>query len=313
MIWYIFCILKSVLRDCIGRMNYLIKSMTGYGKGEYETDEMRFVIEIKSVNHRYCDITVRMPRAIASLEERIRRFALTYINRGKVDIYVNFHSYEQNVNIEPDRNLVKSYIESLNIIKEEFSLLDDVSLNLLTQFPDILRVEKVDVEENLIWDILKVALQSALQSFSEMRKREGERLYDNILGKIASIETLVNDINIASEGAAVITKDKFYNRVKDLIGDIELDENRLIAEAAIMADKISIDEEIVRLKSHIEEFKKTVVGDASSGKKLDFIIQEINREANTIASKANELDIINNIVNVKTEVEKIREQVQNIE
>ena len=294
-------------------MNYLIKSMTGYGKGEYETNEMRFVIEVKSVNHRYCDITVRMPRAIASLEERIRRFALTYINRGKVDIYINFYSYEQNVNIEPDKNLVKSYIESLNIIKEEFSLQDDVSLNLLTRFPDILRIEKVDAEENLIWDMLKIALQNALESFSEMRNREGERLYKDMLGKIASIETFVNDISIASKDAVIITKDKFYNRVKDLIGDIDLDENRLIAEVAIMADKISIDEEVVRLKSHIEEFKKTIDENASSGKKLDFIIQEINREANTIASKANELDIINNIVNVKTEVEKIREQVQNIE
>ena len=294
-------------------MNYLIKSMTGYGKGEYETNEMRFVIEVKSVNHRYCDITVRMPRAIASLEERIRRFALTYINRGKVDIYINFYSYEQNVNIEPDKNLVKSYIESLNIIKEEFSLQDDVSLNLLTRFPDILRIEKVDAEKNLIWDMLKIALQNALESFSEMRNREGERLYKDMLGKIASIETFVNDISIASKDAAIITKDKFYNRVKDLIGDIDLDENRLIAEVAIMADKISIDEEVVRLKSHIEEFKKTIDENASSGKKLDFIIQEINREANTIASKANELDIINNIVNVKTEVEKIREQVQNIE
>jgi len=287
--------------------------MTGYGKGEYETNEMRFVIEVKSVNHRYCDITVRMPRAIASLEERIRRFALTYINRGKVDIYINFYSYEQNVNIEPDKNLVKSYIESLNIIKEEFSLQDDVSLNLLTRFPDILRIEKVDAEENLIWDMLKIALQNALESFSEMRNREGERLYKDMLGKIASIETFVNDISIASKDAVIITKDKFYNRVKDLIGDIDLDENRLIAEVAIMADKISIDEEVVRLKSHIEEFKKTIDENASSGKKLDFIIQEINREANTIASKANELDIINNIVNVKTEVEKIREQVQNIE
>ncbi|MCK9216811.1 MAG: YicC family protein [Firmicutes bacterium] len=291
----------------------MIKSMTGYGKGEYETNEMRFVIEVKSVNHRYCDITVRMPRAIASLEERIRRFALTYINRGKVDIYINFYSYEQNVNIEPDKNLVKSYIESLNIIKEEFSLQDDVSLNLLTRFPDILRIEKVDAEENLIWDMLKIALQNALESFSEMRNREGERLYKDMLGKIASIETFVNDISIASKDAVIITKDKFYNRVKDLIGDIDLDENRLIAEVAIMADKISIDEEVVRLKSHIEEFKKTIDENASSGKKLDFIIQEINREANTIASKANELDIINNIVNVKTEVEKIREQVQNIE
>lgn len=305
--------LYGAFKKHIGRIDYLIISMTGYGKGEHETDKMRFIIEVKSVNHRYGDITIRMPRTIASLEERIRRFALSYINRGKVDIYIGFYSHEQNVNIQPDKNLVKSYIQSLNAIKDEFSLHDDINLHLLTRFPDVLRVEKIDEEENVIWDILKIALQDALESFSQMRKREGERLYKDILKKISSIERYISDISAASKDAAVIAKDKFYDRIKELIGDINLDENRLITEAAIMADKASIDEEVVRLKSHIEEFKKTLDDNVSSGKKLDFIIQEINREANTIASKANELDIINNIVNVKTEVEKIREQVQNIE
>lgn len=287
--------------------------MTGYGKGEYEEDGLRLTVEVKSVNHRYSDLSVRMPRVISSLEERVRSLASAYITRGKVDIFINYVSFGQDVIIELDKSLAKSYIECFNTIKEEFSLKDEISLNLITKFPDILRVEKIEKEKDIVWNVLKIALKDAFESFSQMREREGERLYKDILGKVNIIERIIKDIDIVSKDTAEVNKNRFYQRIKDLAGDVSLDENRLITEVVIIADKSSIDEELVRLKSHIEEFKKTINDSDTSGKKLDFIIQEMNREVNTIGSKANELSIINNVVNIKAEIEKIREQVQNIE
>ena len=287
--------------------------MTGYGKGEYEEDGLRLTVEVKSVNHRYSDLSVRMPRVISSLEERVRSLASAYITRGKVDIFINYVSFGQDVIIELDKSLAKSYIDCFNTIKEEFSLKDEISLNLITKFPDILRVEKIEKEKDIVWNVLKIALKDAFESFSRMREREGERLYKDILGKVNIIERIIKDIDIVSKDTAEVNKNRFYQRIKDLAGDVSLDENRLITEVVIIADKSSIDEELVRLKSHIEEFKKTINDSDTSGKKLDFIIQEMNREVNTIGSKANELSIINNVVNIKAEIEKIREQVQNIE
>ncbi len=287
--------------------------MTGYGKGEHEENGIKFIVEVKSVNHRYNDLSIRAPRLLSSLEERIRELASSYTRRGKVDIYINYHTFDQDVKIEIDRGLVKSYIECFNTIKEEFSVEDDIRLSLITRFPDILRVEKAEIEDDIIWNVLKIALKDALELFSQMREREGARLYRDISNKIKLIDKMIYEIESITKNSEESNKDKFYKRIKDLAGDVSLDENRLIAEVVILADKSSIDEEIVRFKSHIEEFIKTINGKVSSGKKLDFIIQEMNREVNTIAAKANELGIINNVVNIKAEIEKIREQVQNIE
>lgn len=291
----------------------MIRSMTGYGKGEYREDEVQFTVEIKSVNHRYSDLSIKMPRVISSLEGKIREFVSAYIGRGKVDIYINYDSFGQNVDVKIDTCLVKSYIECLSAIKNEFSIKENISLSLLTRFPDIIKVEKVEKEEDILWGVLKKALQKALKSFIEMKEREGERLFKDLCVKIIIIEDMIEDIDIISKDTVEIYKDKLYQRIKDLVGEISLDENRLMTEVAIIADKSSIDEELVRLKSHIFEFKKSIDGNVTSGRKLDFIIQEMNREINTIGSKAAELSIINNVVNIKTEIEKIREQVQNIE
>lgn len=291
----------------------MIRSMTGYGKGEYAEDSIQFTVEVKSVNHRYSDLSIRMPKIISSLEEKVRQLASSYIGRGKVDIYISYDSFGQDVEIKLDSNLAKSYVECFNIIKNEFSIRDDISLSLLTRFQDIIKVEKVEKEEDVLWNVLKIALQDAFACFVEMREREGERLYKDICGKIRIIEDMIEDIIIVCKDTVEIYRDKLYQRIKDLTNDINLDENRLMTEVAIIADKSSIDEELVRLKSHITEFKKSMDADVTSGKKLDFIIQEMNREINTIGSKAAELSIINNVVNIKTEIEKIREQVQNIE
>ncbi len=291
----------------------MIRSMTGYGKGEYEENGIKFAVEIKSVNHRYSDLSIKIPRTIFSLEEKVREFASALINRGKVDIYINYDSFGQDVEVKLDTNLAKSYIECLNGIKNEFSIKDDISLSLLARFPDIIKVEKVEKEEDALWNVLKIALQKAFSCFIQMREREGERLYKDIWVKILDIESMIDNTYVISKNTVEIYRDKLYQKIKDLTNDISLDENRLMTEVAIIADKSCIDEELVRLRSHIAEFKKTIGDNFASGKKLDFIIQEMNREINTIGSKANELRIINNVVNIKSEIEKIREQVQNIE
>ncbi len=287
--------------------------MTGFGKGEYEKNGIKFTVEVKSVNHRYNDVSVRMPRTFYSIEEKVKSLVSDYITRGKIDIYINYTSFEPDVSIELDKNLTKSYIECYELIRKEFSIKDEINLSLIARFPDIIRVEKLEKKEDIIWDVLQKAISSALVSFNEMREREGLRLYKDILGKVSCISEMVKEIDILSKDMAEINKKKFYQKVKDLAEDISLDENRLMTEIIIIADKSSIDEELVRLKSHLEEFRDTLDSETSSGKKLDFIIQEMNRETNTIGSKANEINIVNHVISIKTEIEKIREQVQNIE
>ena len=248
--------------------------MTGYGKGEHEDNGLKFTVEVKSVNHRYNDVTVRMPRIFNSLEEKVKKLASDYITRGKVDIYINYTSYESNVTIEVDKNLTKSYIDCFEFIKEEFKIKDEINLSLIAGFPDIIRIEKIEKEEDIVWDILGKALERALDSFSQMRVREGERLHKDIMEKILKIEEMLKETETLSEGMVKANKDKFYQRVKDLAEDISLDENRLMTEIIIIADKSSIDEEVVRLNSHLKEFRNTINSITSSGKKLDFIIQE---------------------------------------
>ncbi len=287
--------------------------MTGYGKGEHEEDGLRFTVEIKSVNHRYNDFYIKMPRSFSSLEEKVRKLASFYISRGKVDIFINFDAFEQDVNIELDKYLAKAYMKCFNSIKEELCIEDKVTLSLITRFPDVIRVEKADKDEDVVWGVLEKALKEALESFSQMREREGKRLFSDIVSKTNIIIKMVDEIEFISKDITLVNKSKLYQRIKDLAGDVSLDENRIMTEVAIIADKSSIDEEIIRLKSHLDEFSKTINDRVSSGKKLDFIVQEMNREINTIGSKAGELDIINSVVNIKTEIEKIREQIQNIE
>ncbi len=287
--------------------------MTGFGKGEHEKNGIKFTAEIKSVNHRYNDVSVRMPRAFYSIEEKVKNLVSEYIARGKVDIYINYISFEPDVTIELDKNLTKSYIKCFELIKKEFSIEDEIDLSLIANFPDILRIEKLEKEESEIWDVLQKALRNALESFNGMREREGLRLHKDILGKVSGIAEMVKKIDILSKDMVEINKNNFYQRVKDLAEDISLDESRLMTEIIIIADKSSIDEELVRLRSHLDEFMNTLGSKISSGKKLDFIIQEMNRETNTIGSKANEINITNQVINIKTELEKVREQVQNIE
>lgn len=291
----------------------MIKSMTGFGRGEYGEDNINFTVDVRSVNHRYSDFSIRMPRMVSGLEDKVREYAASQVGRGKVDIFINYDSFGQDVQIKLDSNLTKSYIECLNTIKNEFDIKDDISLSQLTRFSDIIKVEKVEKEEDELWIILKSALEKAFDTLYQMKEREGERLYKDIRYKLGIIVGLVDEIDAKARDLVYAYKDKLQERILELTKGIALDESRLMTEVALMADKSSIDEEIVRLRSHVVEFQKTMYSQGTIGKKLDFIVQEMNREVNTIGSKGTEIDIINNVVNLKTEIEKIREQIQNIE
>lgn len=296
-----------------GRMMDLIKSMTGFGRGEFSQGTSTFSVDVRSVNHRYSDVSVRMPRAMSGLEEKVREFVSEKISRGKVDVYINYSTFGQNSQVKLDTNLAKAYVDSLNTLKEMFGIRDDINLSLLTRFPDIMSLETVDQDMDELWFILKEALEMAFNALVDMRQREGERLKSDLLEKLVNVKGFVTNIKEKSYCIVDEYKNKLYDRIKELTKDIPIDENRLLTEVAVFADKSSIDEEIVRLESHMEELRKALNFNGSVGKKLDFIIQEMNREVNTIGSKITDLSILNNVISIKTEIEKIREQVQNIE
>lgn len=291
----------------------MIKSMTGFGRGEASQDNITFSVDIKTVNHRYSDISVRMPRMVSALEEKVREYISSKLNRGKIDVYINYDSFGQDTKVKLDTNLAAAYVDSLNILKQQFGIKDEISLSLLTRFSDILKLDTEEQDLDSLWSILSAALEQAVNGLLEMRSREGERLRKDMLLKLDNIKTTVDEIKLKSADLVDVYKNKLYEKIKELTKDIQLDENRLLTEVAIFADKSSIDEEIVRLGSHIEEFKKTLFINASIGKKLDFIVQEMNREVNTIGSKSSDLGVVNNVIEIKSEIEKIREQIQNIE
>lgn len=291
----------------------MIKSMTGFGRGEATLDNITFTVDIKTVNHRYSDISVRMPRVVSVLEDKVREYLGTKLNRGKIDVYINYDSFGQDTNVKLDMNLASAYVESLTALKERFGIKDDISLSLLTRFSDILKLDTEEKDADHLWGILAEALEKAVTSLIEMRNREGERLKKDMLLKLEGISQVVDTIKGKTSTLVEEYKNKLYDKIKELTKDIQLDENRLLTEVAIFADKSSIDEEIVRLGSHIEEFKKTLKFGSPIGKKLDFIVQEMNREVNTIGSKSSDISVVNQVIEMKTEIEKIREQVQNIE
>ncbi|MFZ5352639.1 MAG: YicC/YloC family endoribonuclease [Bacillota bacterium] len=291
----------------------MIRSMTGFGRGEYVHENTTFSVDVRTVNHRYSDISVRMPRVISTLEEKVREYVNSKISRGKIDIYINYTSFNQNARVIVDTNLASAYVESLNMLKSQFELRDDISLSVLTRFQDILKLETVELDMDYIWSMLKEALNKAFNSLIEMREREGGRLKEDLISKLDIIAAKVELVKEKSGTMVDEYKNKLYDRIKELTRDIQLDENRLMTEVAIFADKSSVDEELVRLLSHLQEFKKALSMNGSIGKKLDFILQEMNREVNTIGSKVSDIAITGYVIDIKTEVEKIREQVQNIE
>ncbi len=293
-----------------------MKSMTGYGRGECTMYNRKFVVEIKAVNHRYNDITIKMPRTMLLFEDAIKKVIGAKVFRGKIDVYVNFESYsEDDVNITVNENLAKGYVAVLNDLKNKFNIDDKITLDLVAKFPDLITVDKgITSEEagNEIYECLMNAVNEAVCGFVEMRTREGEALKANILEKLEIIHNSVDRINERAPEVAKDYRKRLEDKLKEL-DEIQADESRILTEVLIFSDKACIDEEITRLYSHIEQMKSIVMEEVPVGRKLDFLVQEMNREVNTIGSKSNDLEITNIIVDTKSEIEKIREQIQNIE
>ncbi len=292
----------------------MIKSMTGYGRAFKETSKRNFTIEIKSVNSRYLDLSIKIPRNLISLEDKIRKAIQKKINRGKVDLYLTQVILKpDNTNIILNKDLSDNYFNCLNEIKERYSLKDNVSLSLIAKFPDIITVEQGEEDLEEIWENIKVTLDKAIDVLVEMRKKEGLKLKEDIIVKCNNLTNFILEIEKNSEDIINKYKQKLNERITQLLSDFNIDENRIAMEAAILCDKACVDEEIVRLKSHIAQLEDSLNLNEPVGRKLDFIVQEMNREANTIASKSNDVHIVNVVLNIKNEIEKIREQVQNIE
>lgn len=293
----------------------MVKSMTSFGRASSEEGKKRiFTIEMKSVNSRYLDVNIRMPKSIISLEEDIRRIISNSLSRGKVDVFINLKTYSQENSMPKlDLKLAEEYLNCLRVIEEKFGVKNDISVTQIARFPEVITmVEEEDKIEEL-WEEVRLLVTASLNMMLTMREAEGNKLKEDIIEKIAQVEELVSRINIISESVPMTYKIKLEERIKELLKGVEIDENRLAMEICMFTDKITVDEEIIRLKSHINQVRNTFNLKEPIGRKLDFIIQEMNRETNTIGSKSNDIHMTNIVIDIKNLLEKIREQVQNIE
>ncbi len=291
----------------------MIKSMTGFGRGKYENEGRTYTVEIKSVNHKYSDINVRLPRFLNSVEDKIRKRVAEVISRGKIDIFVSFENYSSSgTTIRINKELAKEYIKELKSLAEEADLRFDLNVIDVSKFPEILKLEDEDNDELIAQEVM-IAVDDALEKFVSMRELEGQKLVEDIERRIYLIQEKVNEVSNFSSTLVEEYMARLQTRVNELLAPGVVDEARLMQEIVIFSDKSSIEEELTRLKSHISQFLELIKQSSPIGKKIDFLIQEINREVNTIGSKANSLDITNKVIEIKTEVENIREQIQNIE
>lgn len=295
-------------------MSACVRSMTGYGRGEHIAEDRKFTVEMKSVNHRYNDMTIKLPHSLASLEDKIKKRIMRDVFRGKTDVYINFETFSAaDVDVKLNEALAAAYIEKLNLLEETFGLISGNKLELAAKFPDVITVEKAQQEEDVIWEALLPALDEAVEKFVAMRTVEGENLKKDILLKGEKIKTLVAEVKERSPLVVVEYQEKLNNRLKELMGGVDIDPQRIATEVAVFADRGCVDEEVTRLESHLVQLKDILEGGGQVGRKLDFLVQEMNRESNTIASKANDIQIVKATIELKSEIEKIREQIQNLE
>lgn len=295
-------------------MSESVKSMTGYGRGEYVAEERKFTVEMKSVNHRYNDMTIKLPRTLAGLEDRIKKRIMQKVFRGKTDVYISFETFSAaDMDVKLNEVLAAAYLEKLRLLEKKLGLPQGRELELVARFPDVITVEKAQQEEAVIWEALSPALEEALERFVSMRETEGETLKKDILLKGERIKALVAEVKERSPLVVVEYQEKLQNRLKDLMGGVEVDPQRIATEVAVFADKGCVDEEVTRLESHLVQLKDILEKGGQVGRKLDFLVQEMNRESNTIASKANDIQIVKATIELKSEIEKIREQIQNLE
>lgn len=291
-----------------------MKSMTGFGRSKIEVNSREYVVEIKSVNHKYSDISIKLPRNIMCFEEKIKKIVSNNISRGKIDVFVTFNNYsEEGKDVIINKELAKNYIKQLQELAVENGLDDKIRVTEITKMPDVLQLKIEDDESDVIWKELEQCINEAVSNFVEMREAEGERIKLDLITRINKVEELVNGIFSNTTGLIEDYVVKLRERIKEILQTDVVDEARLAQEIVIYADKCSVEEELTRLRSHITQFRNLLETKEPVGKKIDFLIQEMNRETNTIASKSVKLDITNLAIEIKTVMEDIREQIQNIE
>lgn len=292
----------------------MIKSMTGFGRFEATENNRKFTVEMKAVNHRYLDVNMKMPKRLNFFESSIRNELKNYISRGKVDLFITYEDYNEKTSVvRYNKQIAQEYLNYLKEIQRDFGLENDIRVSTLSKYPDVFTMEDMDCDEEELWKELKMVLDRAAEMFVESRISEGENLKNDLIAKLDDMLGLVDFITERSPKIIAEYRQKLGDKVKELLGDNTVDETRLLTEVTIFADKICVDEEIVRLRSHIETMKNALLEGGSIGRKLDFIAQEMNREANTILSKSNDIEISNCGIELKTGIEKVREQIQNIE
>lgn len=292
----------------------MIRSMTGFGREKMLINGRDILVEIRAVNHRYNELTIKIARAYAYLEEPLRKLIQDSVSRGKTEVSVTITNISApDTSIEVNTSVARGYVDALRKANEELCLMDDLSLSRIMRFQDIFTVVRAADDEDAIWNDVKTVASLALDKFVSMRECEGQKMKDDVCGRLKTIEDIVGQIEKKAPETVKLYRDKLYSKLCEVLSDRQIDEQRILTEAAIFSEKIAVDEETVRLKSHISQFNSLIETESIVGRKLDFIVQEMNREANTIGSKAQNLEITRKVIDIKSEIEKIREQIQNIE
>lgn len=293
----------------------MIRSMTSFGRSSSEEGQKRvFTVEMKSVNSRYLDVNIRMPKTLISLEEEIRKMISNSLNRGKVDVFINLKNYSDGSGIpKVDINLAQGYLQCLKEIEEKLGVKNDISVMQIARLPEVITVVEEEDKIEEIWQEIRPLIEESLNMMISMREAEGNKLKEDILSKITTVEELVSKVEEFADDIPKVFKVKLEERLKELLGNVDIDENRVAMEVCMFADKSTVDEEIIRLRSHINQVRETLKLNEPVGRKLDFIVQEMNRETNTIGSKSSDIKMTNIVIDIKNILEKIREQVQNIE
>ncbi|MGF7143801.1 uncharacterized protein (TIGR00255 family) [Anaerotaenia torta] len=292
----------------------MLKSMTGFGRCEIAGEDRKITVEMKAVNHRYCDISVKMPKKLSFFEAGIRNVLKQYVGRGKIDVYITYEDYtENNVCVKYNADLAREYYRNLESMSREFGIENDIRVSSLSRYPEVFTLEEQTIDEKELWALVEEAVRTAAERFVDTRIQEGEQLKQDIMAKLDAMLKLVEFVEKRSPEIVAEYRNKLMAKVTELLGDTRVEESILVTEITVFADKICVDEETVRLRAHIINMKEALGESDNVGRKLDFIAQEMNREANTILSKANDLEVANKAIDLKTEIEKVREQIQNIE
>ncbi len=292
----------------------MANSMTGYGQGQALGPDLQVTLEIKSVNHRFFEFSVRLPRTYAFLEEKLKAYFQSRIARGKVDVFLTLEETgSDSAVVKVNAPLARAYVNALEQLSRDYGLENDLTAGSLARYPDVLTVQKAQVDEDAVWETVRAAAEAACDGFLAMRAREGAKLAEDVCSRVAAIQELVSYVEARSPETVAAYQQKLEAKMRELLGDTAVDEQRLLTETAIFADKVAVNEETVRLRSHMAQLTELVAKPEPIGRKVDFLVQEMNREANTIGSKCSDVEITRRVVDIKAEIEKIREQIQNME